>query len=958
MSVSQHQPSAKQLQDLSAPTPRPVSTYRLQFHKGFTFNDAAELIPYLATLGISHVYASPYLQAAPGSTHGYDVVNPEALNSECGTEEDYRAFLAALREHGMSHILDIVPNHMGVGTDQNPWWNDVLEFGLSSPFANFFDIAWENPGPADRREKVVLPILGDAPGMVVEKGELKLVFDDNGFGLQYFKRRLPVTPESYAAIFANHPAFSSQMDRIRQLPEPGVEHHRQAVAIKRDVITAVATEEGKKAIEQILQGFNAEDHHEQTLELLGQQHYRLVFWREATETMNYRRFFDINDLAALRMERDEVFERTHAIILQRLALGDISGVRVDHPDGLANPRRYFERLQTAYARERAKMLEPALGRKINTDSAIDEKRLYIVAEKILGFDEKLDESWPIDGTTGYDFLAKLNAFFVNPRGREPLSQLYHEFTGCSNDFAALGFECKRFMLRKSFSCELASLVHRVERVARHILGDRCPSHEQIDEAVAELIVHFPVYRSYLTEEQASPDDVRVIRQAVQTLLDNKPDASQAAVDFFRALLLNEGEFASHPEFRQHRWPIVRRFQQLTSPVTAKGVEDTAIYRFHRLISLNDVGCEPDHFGLSTAELHAIFQDRQLHWPNALSTLSTHDTKRSEDVRARLHVLADIPDRWREAAFRWAKINEPIFSSLGIQRLDANTEFLVYQTLLGAWLPGMRDADETFVSRILAYLQKATREAKLHTNWTDPNTEYESRFEKFVRAIFDRNTSAAFLEDLVGFAQSLTRIGYVNSLSQTLVKLTAPGVPDTYQGTELWDFSLVDPDNRRPVNYEQRSDWLARGTANLSELLASPDDGRIKLHLTRTALLARNDFSKCFQDGRYTPIEVRGERSEYLFAFAREDGETSIITLVPRFPGEWMPFQPDAPLRAPSALLDALTLQVSPSTRYRELLTGQRFESNSHGALPATALLSQFPVALLLREDGATVENPA
>jgi (1->4)-alpha-D-glucan 1-alpha-D-glucosylmutase len=489
----------------------------------------------------------------------------------------------------------------------------------------------------------------------------------------------------------------------------------------------------------------------------------------------------------------------------------------------------------------------------------------------------------------------------------------------------------------------------VERVARHILLEQCPDHPQIEQAVAELIVHFPVYRSYLLDEPASARDRMFVEDAIRTLLENQPKVSRVAVDFLRDLLLNEGEFAAHPEFRKQRWPIARRFQQLTAPVTAKGVEDTAVYRFHRLISLNEVGCEPDHFGISSQKLHDIFRDRQQHWPNALSTLSTHDTKRSEDVRARLHVLADIPERWRDASTRWKSMNAQTLARHGSAPIDAITEFLIYQTILGAWLPGMRDADDTFVSRILAYTQKATREAKVNTNWTDPNADYESRVETFIRTILDRGKSSQFLDDFVAFAAPLTRIGYINSLAQTLVKFTAPGVPDTYQGTELWDFSLVDPDNRRPVDYDQRVAMVKSGEIDLSSALANPDDARIKLHVVQACLRARNDFAHCFQSGSYEPVAVTGKNADKLFAFTRRDEEMAFVVVVPRFPGEWMPFDASAPLHVLDEVFADATLRVDASTEYQDLLTGQLLQSDADGVLRGANLLSAFPVALLLKQ---------
>lgn len=837
------------------------ATYRLQFHHAFTFQNAAAIVPYLKELGITHVYASPYLAAAPGSTHGYDVVDPSRLNPECGTDADYEAFVATLHAHGMGQIVDVVPNHMGVGSDLNRWWNSVLQLGRESPYAEYFDIAWNDPPAAEDRGKIVLPILGDELPVLVER--------DGLFFLQLGERHLPTAPGS-------------------------VEH-------------------AAESIERVLE----------------RQHYRLVPWRQADERLNYRRFFNVNDLAGLRMERAEVFDDVHRWLIDHLASGDVDGVRIDHPDGLADPKTYFQHLQNARPNAQA---------------------LYIVAEKILAIEESLDPAWPIDGTSGYDFLARVNAFLVNAYSRMAMSNIDQCFDGL-RDFESVAVECKELMLRDSFQPEWTRLSRRMHRLLRERLGDQSPGLDQVCETLEQLIVHFPVYRTYLSDEPASPQDRRWIERAMTAAKQHQPSLDEVATRQIRDLLLRDGAFAGCGSCDCRRLRAVRGFQQLTAPIVAKGVEDTAMYRFSRLISLNEVGSDPDQFGLTAAALHDIFKDRQMHWPRAMSTLSTHDTKRSEDVRARISVLADMPDRWRDAVVSWSTRNAQLIKKHQQPAIDRGTEYFIYQTILGAWMPGMVEADAEFVDRIVAYFEKAAREAKRFTNWTDPSARYEESLHAFIRLILDRQKNAAFFESFLPFVQSLTRAGYINSLCQTTIKLLAPGIPDTYQGTELWDWSLVDPDNRRPVDYAARAELLTQvQSESLADLLHAPDDGRIKLWLTHRLLNWRRQLARDLTEWDYHPAALSGRHADSFFAYFRTTRDMEALIILPRFPGEWMAFTPTAPLQLPGHMLCDLRVAVADASAWTHLLTHQTQSASATGVLPLSDFLSVCPLAVLTRSN--------
>ena len=754
------------------------ATYRVQLHAGFGFADAAAIAGYLAELGISHLYCSPYLQAAPGSTHGYDVVNPHQVNEELGGADGHARLCAALEANELKQILDIVPNHMAIGGRENPWWWDVLENGQSSRYASYFDVEWDPP-ESKLRNMVLLPVLGDHYGRVLEKGELRLQRESDGrFTIRYHDHAFPVSPRSLDDLLASAaercraddlafiadalgwlpPSTATDLAAVRR-------RHRDKEVLREHLVNLCTNNSDiAAAIDDRVAEINRDA--DQLDVLLERQNYRLAFWRTAERELGYRRFFDINTLAALQSEDEQVFAQTHALILDWLSRQVLDGVRVDHPDGLRDPEQYFKRLHEACP------------------------RAWIVAEKILAPGERLPESWPIAGTTGYDFIYRVNSLFVDSAAETALTDFYGGFTGEPTDYAVIVRDKKHFALREILGSDLnrltALFVDICERHRRH----RDYTRHELHEALREVIACFPVYRTYVRAEAGivTDEDVRTITGVIDAAKANRPDLDSDLLDFLGAILLLRRRGKLETE-------LVMRLQQLTGPVMAKSVEDTAFYNFHRLISLNEVGGDPGHFGLSIDEFHAACSEAQRRWPTAMLASSTHDTKRSEDVRARINLLSEIPDRWSAAVNRWAELNHRYRRD---DLPDRNAEYLLYQTLVGAW-PIETD-------RIVAYMEKASREAKTHTSWTHPNPVYEDALRAFIQGILNH---PPFTTDLEGFVKPLVEPGRINSLAQTLLKLTAPGVPDFYQGTELWDLSLVDPDNRRPVDYQKRRRLLAK-----------------------------------------------------------------------------------------------------------------------------------------------------
>ena len=886
-----------------SPATVPAATYRLQFNKSFTFEDATAIVDYLDRLGISHCYASSYFKAVPGSTHGYDVADPTHLNPEIGDRVSYGRWVRTLRAHGMGHIIDMVPNHMGIAQSANPWWQDVLENGPSSQYAPYFDIDW-HPLKPELENKVLLPILGDSYGAVLERQEITLRYMNGAFSAHYFDTLLPIAPGTYDRILEldadalladiaetdDGLEFLSIITAIRHLPgreaqtwESRAERNREKEVIKKRLARLTATSPAVLAhIERSVTMFNGRKGDSRSFDrldaLLSAQPYRLAYWRVAAEEINYRRFFDINELAALRMEDPAVFDRTHAFAFELLHEGCIDGMRIDHVDGLYDPGDYLERLQ-------------ARARDVRPDLFSGDERMYLVVEKILGLDEWLP-SWPVEGTTGYEFLVRVNGLFVDARNERAVNEAFERFTRLRAPFREFAYRSKQLILRMSMASELQVLAHGLNRFSERNRHFRDFTLNLLVYAVREIIASFPVYRTYVNGREAdvSAHDRRYIDSAVNEAKRRNPRHPSVVFEFVRGLLLKKADYIPEEERGEHL-KFVTKFQQVTSPVTAKGIEDTALYIYNRLVSLNEVGGEPDKFGVTPEALHAWLGDRSRRSPHALSASSTHDTKRSEDVRARINAISEIPSEWRQATGRWARLNRKARTLIdGESYPSRNEEYLLYQTLIGTWpMLGMNAAEEDeYLRRIREYMLKTMREAKVFTSWLSPSEPHEQAMMRFVETVLSP-ANVAFRRDFVELASRVARYGVYNSLAQLAIKIAAPGVPDFYQGTELWNFSLVDPDNRRPVDYEKRRrlleslpDPATNDPAGLiQDLLAHPEDDRLKLFATTTMLRARRSAHAVFGYGRYEPLAIEGTARDHAFAFARIHGTGQAIVVVPR-----------------------------------------------------------------------------
>jgi len=954
------------------PASLPTATYRLQFNAGFTFEAATALVDYLGALGISHCYASNYLKAVPGSLHGYDVADPTQLNPEIGNEQTYAAWVSALRARGMGHIIDFVPNHMGIARSANPWWQDVLENGESSRYADVFDIDWQ-PLKTELEHKVLLPVLGDTYGAVLERQEIRLEYDQGSLRATYFDQWFPIAPGTYDRVLGYGlqellddvgsdseagSEFLSILTAIRNLPgrlitDPAtrVERDREKEVIKRRLAELTARSPQVQAhIARVVDRFNgdADDPHSfDALDaLLSDQSYRLAYWRVAAEEINYRRFFDINELAAIRMEDPAVFERAHAYVFELLRRGCIDGFRIDHVDGLFDPGDYLQRLQA-----RARELRPDL---------YTERPLFVVVEKILGMDEALPE-WAVQGTTGYDFLAMLNGLFVDRQNEHATDGVYHQFTRLRVPYREMAYRGKQLILRVSMASELNVLAHRLNRFSERHRHYRDFTLNSLNQAMREIIACFPVYRTYVNEREPVPDDRdrRYIERAVREATRRNPNRPAPVYHFVRDLLLKRGAFVADSERGEHM-AFVGKFQQVTSPVTAKGIEDTALYHYNRLVSLNEVGAEPDHFGTDPEQLHRWLADRAGRWPHGLSSTSTHDTKRSEDVRARINVLSEIPGGWKQATSRWARANRRARTLIEGQSYPSrNEEYLLYQTLVGSWpLEKMRTGDrEVYCERIASYMLKAMREAKVFTSWLNPSDVHEQAMRHFVETILAAENTT-FLDDFTDFQQRIAQLGIYNALAQVALKIGAPGVPDFYQGSELWDFSLVDPDNRRPVDYARRRALLeeldarvkAEGIGTVAAALMSrPADDRLKLFTTMTMMRFRQARRDLFDRGAYTPVAVTGGRQAHVFAFSRGYSGREAIVAVPRLLSPLLPDVSDLPLGERVWGDTVLALPTAAAAHYRNALTDRSVPLQHDGdrvSVRAADLFETFPVALL------------
>ncbi len=926
----------------------PIATYRIQFTPDFGFQDAAGIAGYLADLGISHLYASPIFKARQGSRHGYDGVDPNRLNPELGETADFERLAQTIRRHAMGWLQDIVPNHMAFDFD-NALLRDVLENGIHSRYYQFFDIDWNHPD--DRLHgRLLAPFLGKPAAQCLADGEIKLHYDEGGFTVVYYGLKLPLAIASYADILGpgseslpetsgdKRPAAglgdilhdlknlgmaedsSERADRVRSIKQ----RLRQIYRGHDDV---------RQFMEDRIAGFNDAREAGPGLgrldRLLSQQIFHLDDWKTAGRKINYRRFFGINELIALCQEKSQVFDHTHSLLGRLIAENIVSGIRIDHIDGLADPTGYLERLRRRFP------------------------EVYILVEKILDTAEQLPDIWPIQGTTGYEFAVNLNALFVRQENEARLTAAYRNFSGRQESFETTVAIGKRNILETQMAGDLDNLVRTLETMAAAAPDGRALTGEDLKAALAEILVRFPVYRSYIDKNGPQEADRRTIRSAVALAERHRPDL-HAGLLFLQQLLAEKGirSTGGGDDRRELYLNFVTKFQQLTAPLMAKGFEDTALYVYNRLLSLNDVGGDPLRFGSRPQDFHAFVRDRARHWPHAMNATATHDSKRGEDVRARINVLSEMPSEWTAMIEHWQAVNHDAkVRQNGREMPDRNEEYFLYQTLIGAFPLGCTNLYD-FIERMCRYLVKAAREAAVNTSWLAPDETYEAALNSFVKAILSSGAENRFMKAFIPFCKRVAHYGLYNSLSQTVIKITAPGVPDFYQGTELPDLSLVDPDNRRPVDYDQRKSVLSdmKGRADrrrlIEELWADRLDGRLKMYVIAAALETRKKDRGLFLNGGYIPLQPAGSHRRHVVAFARRWEAQWSLTVVPRFlsglvaedqqplgTGVWQDTVVDVPREAPG--------------RWRHVFTGEDLTSDKTLALGDA--LAAFPVALLVGE---------
>ncbi|KJS11580.1 MAG: malto-oligosyltrehalose synthase [Desulfotomaculum sp. BICA1-6] len=866
----------------------PSATYRFQFNGEFSFEDARALVPYLYQLGVTDIYASPLLQAKQGSGHGYDLADPTRVNRELGGDEAFFKLAETLRQQDMGLVLDIVPNHMAASVE-NPWWADVLQHGPDSPYAGYFDIDWQT-SRSGMAGKVLLPVLGSPYGQALENGELTLLLTKNGFGVQYYGDIMPVRPGSYRLILGPGPIppqLGELMTDLDKLPPRGDTGYTAAWRKITDLLWQLYRTDSKTKsfVDHALLTINGikgqPDSFAHLEKLLAEQHYRLAFWRTANREINYRRFFSISELVSMRVEDEHVFAATHGLIFHLARAGLVTGLRIDHIDGLHDPNSYLCRLQERLT------------------GAGERPGFYVVVEKILGMSnnergpsvEELPAEWPVHGTSGYDFLNQVNGLFVHDAGLAELSIIYRRHGGPAASFAETIYSLKKRAMASLFGGEMRTLAEKLGRLAEQDRHGVDLTLNQLEDAVVEVIACFPVYRTYTNSLTVTARDRVYIEQALALALQRNPGVARAVSFLRRVLLLDDG--INQPRKQQQAWlQFVMRWQQFTGPVTAKGVEDAAMYVHNRLLSINEVGSEPDNAVVSVAEFHRRNYNRLERHPHTMNATATHDTKRGEDVRMRINVLSEIPALWAERLALWRRWNDrhkPLHRGHPVP--GGNMEQFIYQTLVGAWPLSEGEVPE-FKERLADYLVKAAREAGMHTSWLQPDENYEKALVQFAMSILEPGESNLFLRDFTPFQAYISYYGAINSLAQVLLKVTCPGVPDFYRGTELWDFSLVDPDNRRPVDFDARAaildelrereaDGRVALTALARELLESWRDGRVKLFLAYRALQFRRNRADLFTHGEYVPVEASGPGAGHVCAFARRSGTSWALVAVPR-----------------------------------------------------------------------------
>ena len=913
----------------------PTSTYRIQFHSEFNFNKAQEIITYLADLGVGDLYASPIFKASKGSTHGYDVVDPTILNPELGTESDFNDLITQIQQHHLGWLQDIVPNHMAYDS-QNLWLMDVLENGKYSDFFDFFDIHW-NQTYEEMDGRVLAPMLGDFYANALERGEIQLDYQNKNLLIDYFGLKLPLRIESYIAFITHnlgklareigrqHPDFIKFLGilyLLKNIPEETKGRERlDQINFVKSLLWETYTENSnvKKFIQNNLKEFNGEAGNTESFDLLdkllNQQFYRLSFWKVGAEEINYRRFFTVNELISVKVEELKVFKKTHELISKLVTENKFKGVRIDHIDGLYNPAQYLTRLREI------------LG------------EAYITVEKILELEEDLPPNWEIQGTSGYEFLNYVNGIFCYSKNEREFCKIYSSFTGLNYNYKKLVYEKKGLILEKNLAGDLENLVQILKKIASHTREGSDFTVYGLRKALFEVLVLFPIYRTYVDENGISDTDEKYVTQAIKAAKKKVPSLINE-LDFIQKILLLEYEDFRSKIQREEWLHFVMRSQQLTGPLMAKGVEDTLLYVYNRLLSLNEVGGNPSHFGIELELFHKFNRDKVENWQHGMNTTATHDTKRGEDVRARLNVLSEIPQEWSQQVNQWREINQA-YKQEGMP--DANDEYLLYQTLLGTY-PFEENELADFPDRIKDYILKAVREAKVYTAWLRPDEAYEQAFLSFIDRILE---DTDFLQQFKPFQQKIAEYGIYNSLSQVLIKNTAPGVPDLYQGAELWELSLVDPDNRRPVDYQKRREFLedikTRSSQDIlqliKELITTKENGKIKLFLTHQLLNARKKYSELFLNGDYQEIEVIGEHQDSIIAFSRNYRDKTVVAIAPRFltkiikPGQ---------LPLGMEVWSDTSLKLA-NNNWHNLIDGQTIA----GEAAVGKIFQNFPVALLV-----------
>ena len=923
----------------------PISTYRIQFTPEFGFQSCRKILPYLQELGISDIYASPIFKARSGSTHGYDIVDPTSLNPELGTEQDFEHLINEVRQNGLSWMQDIVPNHMAYSSE-NDLLQDVLEDGQHSKYAHFFDISWQHPY-SSLQNRLLAPFLGRFYGACLEDGEITLQFAPQGFSIHYYEQIYPVNIETYHSLLSrglaevkntlgeDHPDFIKLLGilyLLKSLPEVSAERLAQIRFAKRMLWELYQKSQViQNYIQKILDDLNGQPGNPESFnaldELLNQQNFRLSYWKVATEEINYRRFFSINELISLRMEDPEVLQSTHSLIKQFAKEGKFDALRIDHVDGLLDPGQYLRSLRHSLP------------------------DTYIIVEKILDLEEQLPHSWPVQGTTGYDFQHRITSLFCPGNNYQEFQEIYSRFVGTLPDYENLLSEKKRLMIGKELAGDVDNLAHQLKLVsARDRYGVDITLYG-LRRALVEVLARFPVYRTYISVHGLNPEDEHYLQQAIDRAREAFPRLANEFC-FIQRFLLLQGLSRLEEEERRNWLEFVLRFQQLCSPIMAKGFEDTFLYVYNRLLSLNDVGGAPEHFGQSREEFHNWIIKRAQNWPHSLNATSTHDSKRSEDVRARLNALAEFPGQWQEHLGLWQGLHRKHKTRVGkILAPDNNDEYLFYQTILGAYPFGQEEKPD-FIPRIKEYVLKASREAKVHTDWINQHEAYENAFVNFVEAVLNPEEDNPFWETFMPFQEKIAFYGIFNSLVQTLIKTTVPGIPDFYQGTELWNLCLVDPDNRRPVDYSLRhkllQDMQQDAAQDHLELLLrlwdSKEDGRIKLFLLYQALQTRKQRARLFRQGSYHPLPVQGSQKAHLFAFARQAEHSWALCLVPRFLGSVIP-QGELPVGSAIWQDTHIELPDTAPATWENKLTAQEVKVKDNKLMLAN-VFSHFPLALL------------